>query len=371
MPGSDAASDAPPVSTRVPGVPSRLRLGLLGLIPVTLAVVLLGFLPGKPEALTTTITAITFGLPFLIAATLWWEGWPFRGWSRGAAGWARMALLVVLTVAATIVGQAVTGGVDLGGIVGSAGSFGIFPYGFVLAASIFAAMLQTTFVTDKMPFRRLGPVAGGFAAIGTAWALGLAQYFLLLHWPVSAGQPAAPPLGGVGPVAALDWPPVLLCMVVLQLVFFVLWRGWPFSRIRDDRARFVVVNLFTVGGGILLNAVLRWAGIPDARIAAVCGAIAAATILVVILFDGWPSRGLAPHIDRLVGFAVVAMVSAALVGGLHLIGGLDYPETPAVPPIDLWVAGVCLNLVAAFSIVHVAVFDRWPFRKAHSAARDD
>ncbi|KAA9133626.1 hypothetical protein [Microbacterium caowuchunii] len=59
------------------------------------------------------------------------------------------------------------------------------------------------------------------------------------------------------------------------------------------------------------------------------------------------------------------MVTAAVATAIVLVilfnvGGQFYPVGEGVPPIELWVAGVCLNLIAAFRIVHVAVFGRWP-----------
>ncbi|MGM0931067.1 MAG: hypothetical protein ACQEXN_15375 [Actinomycetota bacterium] len=327
-----------------------------------IAVFALGFFPSKVTALTTTITAITFGLPFLIVTTLWWGGWPFKSLSRAVAGFAQLILLVAVTLVATGIGQAITGRLDIGGIFGVEGAFGIFPYGFVLAAGIFVVTLQLTFVTGKVPFHGLSKVASGFAVIATAWVLGLAQYFLLLNWSGGPGMPPAPPVAGVGPIYALDWPAILLSMVMLQLVFFVLLRGYPFGALRGTWTRFVVVNLFTVGGGFLLHWALRAIGLNNDQISALAGATTAAVILIEILFDGWPFRNAENAKGRIGRIGLAAAVTIGLYVLLATLGALNYPSTAGMPPIELWVAGVSLNLIAATAIVHVAVFDRWPFK---------
>ncbi|QZY50715.1 hypothetical protein [Leucobacter tenebrionis] len=328
---------------------------------VVITVLALGLVPGRVAALTTTITAITFGLPVLIIATLWWNGWPFTALGRSAGGWARFAFLVISTLVLTAVGQLATGALDVAGIFGVAGSYGIFPYAFVLGAGVFVAALQLTFVTGRMPFTNLRPVAAGWAAIATAWILGLAQYFFLLNWDDGPGRPPAPPLSGYGPVYALDWPAILLSICVIQMVFFVLLKGDPFVRIRSAWLRFIVVNVFSIAGGLLLHWGLQLLGLNGNIISAVAAAVIAAVILIEILFSGWPFTGGTGAPAQIGRVALALTIAAVLYAMLVGLGSIGYPAAGAgVPPIELWVAGVCLNLIAAFSIVHVAVFDRWP-----------
>ncbi len=347
-------------TARIPRLTRQPVLGLLGLIPVAAAVILLGIVPGKVEALTTTITIITFGLPLLIAATLWWGGWPFRGLSRAGAGWTWLLLLVLLSIILAGIGQAITGAFDFPGLFGVSGAFPIFPYGFVLAAGVFVAMLQFTFVTAKVPFHRLPPVAGGFAALASSWVLGLAQYFLLLHWTGGPGTPPPPAHAGIGPVYALDWPAALLCIVVVQLVFFVLLQGWPFASIRSGLLRFLLVNVFSIGGGVLLLVLLQSVGLNGGQVCALAGSASAAVILMVILFDDWPMKKVPGALGQLGRVGILAVLTAA--------GAAGYPAGPGVPAVELWVAGVTLNLIAATAIVHVAVFGRWPFPASPPAA---
>ena len=349
---------------------SHPLLGIAGLAFVVLAVVLLGMMPDKVSALTTTITAITFGLPVLIVTTLWWGGWPFQSMSRGAGGWARFIFIIVATLVLTGIGQAVTGAFDFGWMFGTEGAFGIFPYGFVLAASIFIPMLQLTFVTGKAPFHTMSPVAGGIAALATSWALGLAQYFFLLHWIGGPGTPPAPPTVGNGAIYALDWPAVLLSIVVLQMVFFVLLKGWPFSAITNGVLRFIVVNIFTLGGGVLLFTGLIALGLTGNQISAIAGSVTAAVILMEILFDGWPFRGPDSAGTRVGKLIVMGLLTWGLYALLLTVGSIGYPEGPDAPPTELWVAGIGLNIIAAFAITHVAVFGRWPFPVAPAEAAE-
>lgn len=342
-------------------------LGFAGLLFIALAVVCLGILPGKVASLTTIITVITFGLPVLVVATLWWGGWPFASLSRAAGGWARFLSIIVATLVLTGIGQAITGGLDIAGIFGAEGAFGVFPYGFVLAASIFIPTLQLTFVTGKMPFHKLPPVAAGFAMLITVWALGLAQYFFLLNWAEGPGLPPAPPIAGFGPIHALDWPAMLLGMLMLQMVFFLLLKGFPFNGIRSAGARFLVVNVFTIGGGLLLHWLLRIAGLNDGQISALAGTLTAAVIVIEILFDGWPFTGADRAATRLGKVLLAAAITAALYALLLAVGSIDYPDAPGTPPVELWIAGTGLNLIAATAIVHVAVFGRWPFRVAEAS----
>src|SRR4029077_20566832 len=72
-------------------------------------------------------------------------------------------------------------------------------------------------------------------------------------------------------------------------------RGWPVNTITRRPARLLAGNALVIGLGALTYLVLRnlahWQ--PDA-ISAACGCIISATLIVAMLFDGWPAARLPP-----------------------------------------------------------------------------
>ncbi|MGH3804698.1 MAG: hypothetical protein ACRDTD_32065, partial [Pseudonocardiaceae bacterium] len=278
------------------------------------------------------------------------------------------ALLVAAAFVLTILGQAVTGKVDLKGLFATAadqatGTYTIFPFTFVFAALVFVVMLQLTFVSGREPLRRLPPVAAGLVALVVAWGVGLIVYVLVVNWSF-VPPPAREALGlhdPGGPVNALDLVGWLLCVVIWQVTFFILLGGWPFTAIRHVAVRVVVSNVVVVGGGwltyLLLHDAFDW-DIP--KISAIGGCVAAAVLLQAMLFETWPYRGpsaVANRVGLVVSSAVVVIV---LYWGLRGIGNATEEWTEY--PVELWVAGVGLNLMAALVIIHYAMWGRWPFR---------
>lgn len=343
------------------------RIGVLGLVVVALAVVVLGMLPDPQTALQTTITMITFALPVLVAVGVWWQGWPFAGFGRALGGLSSTVLLVIAALVLSVVGQAVTGKADIGGLFATApdmatGTFSVFPFSFVLAATIFTVMLQLTFVCGMEPLSRLGTPGAGLSALLLSWAIGVGLYLSLLHWDFIP-PPARDAIGlhnPGGPVNALNFVGWLLCVVIWQVTLFILLAGEPFARIRSVAGRLVAANGVTIGGGwltyLLLFRVLDWT-IPT--ISAVGGCVAAAVLLQAMLFETWPFRGPNASANRLGLLVSAAVLTVVLFYVLKSIG--NAADEWSEYPVELWVAGVGLNLIATFVILHYTIWGRWPF----------
>ncbi len=341
-------------------------VGIVGVAMVAAVVVILGMLPGPQTALQTTIAMITFALPVLVAIAVWWQGWPFARFGRPTAGLGNSVLLVIAALVLSVVGQAITGKADLSGLFATApdmatGTFPVFPFPFVLAATVFTVMLQLTFVCGTEPLGRLGMPAGGLAALVVSWAIGLVLYFALLNWDF-VPPPARAAIGlhnPGGPVNALDFVGWLLCVVIWQLTLFILLSGKPFAAIRATAARLVVANVVTVGGGwltyLLLFHGLDWT-IPT--IAAVGGCVAAAVLLQAMLFETWPFRGSNASANTIGLLGSAAALTVCLFYGLKALGSAA--DEWEQYPVELWVAGAGLNLIATFVIIHYAIWGRWP-----------
>lgn len=353
------------VETEHPGG-RQPQVGLVGVVVVAVVVVVLGALPSPQSALQTTIAMITFALPLLVAVAVWWQGWPFAALGRPVGGLSATILLAVAALALSVVGRAATGKTDLAGLLSTApdmaqGTFTTFPFAFVLAATVFTVMLQLTFVCGTEPLGRLGRPVGGLAALVISWAIGSLLYFSLLNWDF-VPPPARAAIGlhnPGGPVNALNFVGWLLCVVTWQVTLFILLGGKPFAAIRATAARLVVANAVTVGGGwltyLLLFHGLDWT-IPT--ISAVGGCVAAAVLLQAMLFEAWPFRGSSAAANAVGLLGSAAALTVCLFYGLKAVG--DAADEWGQYPVELWVAGVGLNLIATFVIIHYAIWGRWP-----------
>src|SRR5919206_131787 len=71
-------------------------------------------------------------------------------------------------------------------------------------------------------------VPAGLAALAVAWVVALVLYFAL-------AEVEAPRGSGVttrdGPVRGVDLGAALVLIGAWQVLFYVVWRGWPFSAI--------------------------------------------------------------------------------------------------------------------------------------------
>ncbi|TAM82285.1 MAG: hypothetical protein EPN43_13820 [Jatrophihabitans sp.] len=328
---------------------------------------LVGLVPGAQTSLQTAIALVVFALPVLVLLAVWWQGWPFARLGRLGGGLVATAVLVGAALVLALVSQAVTGKVDGGGLFATApdlakGTFAIFPFGFVLGGTVFVAMLQLTFVCGLEPLRRLPGRTGGLVAFALSWGIGLLVYLTVANWDfVPAPARAAIGLRNPGgPVNALDLVGWLLCVVIWQVVLGILLNGWPFSRIPSLVTRLLVANVVTVGGGWLtywlFQAGFGW-DIPT--IAAVGGCVSAAVLLQAMLFETWPFRGPNPTANRIGLLVSAAVLTVVLYYALRAVG--NAVQVWNEYPMNLWVAGGALDLIATFVIVHYAIWGRWPF----------
>lgn len=352
-------------SVRTPALSRQPWAGIAGLVLVLAVAALLGIAPGLQRSLEVIGPWSTFCLPVLAVTTLWWNGWPFAGLSRGVAGLATLAVIIVAGLILTGVGQAVTGSFQPGHLLGAAaeaaeGHMVTFPWTVPLAAFVFVTTLQLTFVCRKWPFANLQPVAAGFAALATSWVVGLLGYFVLASWSFvpAAAQRAIGLHGTAGPVNALNLVGVLLCVVVVQMTVFFLLDGYPVSLIRSRGLNLLTANVSAVGLGIGLYFLLSSGiGLSSAQVSEVAGVIIAGTLVVGLLLAGWPARLISnPGLSRLALLASEAVVAVVLGEVLRAISLTATWSDPS----QLWVAVTGLNFIAAFIIVHVAAFRRWP-----------
>lgn len=358
--------EATPPAAASPGL-RQPAAGLAGLGVVLLVVVLVGVAPGPQSALERLAPAALFCLPLLGAFALWWDGLVSARPGRAAAGAAATAVIVGGGALLTVLGQTVVGGPTrhLFGLSTETaqGHLVTFPWVIPLAASIFAVMLQFTLVCAKRPFARLSPLTGGFAAIGTSWVIGTGAYLLLANWD-AVPAPARAAIGlrnPGGPVDALDLTAFALCIIVLQLTFFLLLAGWPVSMVANKDVGLVLGNALTLGGGWLGWLLLsRGFDLTVPQIAEITGAAIAGILVTGLLFEGWPARMLPGAAAGRIGLVAVA-ATTALVTGLLLRWLGNAAETWTRDPVQLW-TGVMGILIGATVILFVAVWRRWPLR---------
>lgn len=368
--GHGSTSGAPAGSAAVPvnGLGRQPGVGAAGLLVVTGLLVLLGMVWSPQTSLVILGPISTFWLPVLVVSALWWAGWPFAKSGRRVAGPANTIMFVAAAIVLTGVGLLVVGHLNIHGMFSAnaaqqnaKGVLTTFPFTVPLAAAIFVSMLQLTFVSGKWPLHKMRPIPSGIAALVLSWAIGIAAYYLATDW--NAVPPAArSALGlrnGVGPMNAIDFTALLLCIVVFQMTFFVLFRGWPFTGIKHAGARLGASHIATIGGGWITFFVLldgfAW---KDPVIIGACGCIIAAIFVEAMLFETWPFQEEEPSATCLGVLVVAVAIACGLYFGLRALGHLTGTWTQA--PVELWI-GVCgLNYIAAVIILHYAVWGRWP-----------
>jgi hypothetical protein len=354
-----------------PPMAPQPRAGLLGLPIVAAGFIVLGILPGGPQAALETVGPIaTYALPVLAASALWWAGWPFHRKTQPLAGLLNLVLIIVGGIALTILAQAIVGRVDLAGIFHTAApgstTFTSWPWLMPLAVLIFVTTLQFTFVTERWPFAAVKGPAGGFLVVGASWVVGVVAYLLVVNWDF-VPQPVRDAIGlknPGGPVNGLELLGWLAIITAFQVFFYIGLGGWPTNLIRNTGARILAANVFVIGGGWatwwLLANILNW---QTPTIAALGASVTAAAVLSSLLFDNWPSAKVRSAGARLIGTAIqTAIVTAVLFYGLRALG--DALQVWDRDPVELWVTVSCLNFIAAIAIVHVAVFHRWPLGRA-------
>jgi hypothetical protein len=324
-------------------------LGLAGATLVIPVALVLGVGLGSAEDSLVVLGPIsTFALPVVAMIAFWWEDWPGTMLRPPLSGLTNTALVVVGGVVLTTAGQAVVAHIDLRGVFDPTsvpGQAATFPATMPLGGAIFVAMLELTLVCEGWPLRRLDRLPAGAVALAVAWVAGVALYLALVAHN--------------GPVPGAEFGAVLVCIGALQVWFYVVLRGWPFSGIASRTVRLTSANLAVIGGGSLAYlALAHAAGVEDTTISALAGSVVASGLVVGMLFEGWLDSLLSARRARLAHLAAVAAVAAVVYVALRA-----YAEavswTRAEP--EEWIAYAGLNAIGAGVILHVAVGRRWPF----------
>jgi hypothetical protein len=332
--------DRPPVSApddvASEGQP---RLGLVGLVLVVPIAALLALGAGGAEGSVLVLAPlVTFSLPLLATVAFWWEDWPGTTLRPSWSGWADTVFIAAGAVVFTGLGQVAVDHLDLRGIFvpsPGAGHVPTFPATMPLAAAAFIAMLEFTLVGEGWPLRALPRRAGGLLALAVAWGAALVVYFAL---------------AGVRPELAT----ALILVGASQALFYVAWRGWPFSHIATRSRRLACAHVVVIAAGLLAYLVLHGvAGVGTDPLAAYAACFVAAALVLGMLLEGWLSRSV----------TVIAAVALAAVLALTLYavaGSLRFTRASA----DAWVTHVALNALSASVLLHVAIGRRWPFAAA-------
>jgi hypothetical protein len=352
-------AEALPVAARRARLGVQPWLGLAGLTLVVPIAALLAFAVGGPEG-----SAIVLGPPAVFALALvatvafWWENWPGTTLRARWSGWADTLLIAAGAVGLTLLAQAVVGHLDPRGVFlpdPGPGHSPVFPVTLPLAGAAFVTMLQLTLACEGWPFRRLGPFAGGVAALVASWAIALVLYLTLVdvHPPAGSGLTERS-----GPLPGANLAALLIVVGLWQTVFFIAWRGWPFSRLRQRAARLAAGNVGVIGAAIATYALAQAGGLESIQTIALAGSVIASALVFGMLFDGWvPGQ---PSVAR----RRLLVLGLSLVGAAALYGGLDaYARSRAwttAAPLE-WVAHVVLNAISLSVILHVAIGRRWPF----------
>ena len=341
--------------TKVPGAARATGLqqpavGLIGLVLVLIAFVVLGIVGGTFHNLALYGPITTFSLPLLATIALWWGGWPGTTQGRFLGGVINSIILVGGALLLTYLGAAVISGTpDFAQVLGSAApdaaTMPVFPFSLPLAATVFVIFLQLTFVYGHWPFAGMKPIAGGVTAFVTSWVLGTIVYFAFTNWTAQIGdQPGQLPaavadaLGlrnGAGAFNALEWVDFLLCIVIIQILGFMILGGNFLAGITSKPLNLLAATVVTLGGGYLLMVVMHAAGLP---VNAWAGSVVAGSLTALVL--------------TVVYFVMLTALSNAL-----------WPaDAPPLQP--LWVGIAGLNFIGAVIIWHAVLWRRWPIAVA-------
>lgn len=331
-------------------------LGLLLVVPVA---VLLAIGAGGNGSVRVLAPLVTFSPPLVVMIAFWWEDWPGTRLRSSWAGWADTALIVAGAIVLTAAGQTLAGRLDLAALFDPTpgpSHVPTFPATMPLAGLAFVATLEITLVGEGWPLRRLHPLVGGPLVVAIAWAVAIAGYVFVVQVESPAGSDV---IARDGPVPGAVLGAVLVLIGAWQVLFFVVWRGWPFMTVESRAARLTIAHVTVIGGGIVSYLVLReLLGLAPSRIAALSGCFIAAGLLFGMLFEGWLGN-LGPAAERAVLLLATVALAALLAVALQAIANRAMHLTPRAA--DDWVGHATLNALAVAIILHVAVGRRWPF----------
>jgi hypothetical protein len=349
-----------------PGIPTQPRLGLVGLvlvIPIAAALALGA--DGAEASVLILGPLVTYSLPLIAMVAFWWEDWPGTRLRASWSGWVDTAIVAIGAIVLTGIGQTLAGGLDLPGMFDPSpgpGHVPTFPATLPLAAAAFTAMLELTLVGEGWPLRRLPRLPAGLLALGTAWALALVVYLTLVDVRPLPGSGVTPRRG---PVSGDDLGAALVLIGAWQVLFYVVWRGWPFSTISRRSLRLGCAHVVVIGGGVLTYLVAHDVMADGSgRLAAVAGCFVAAGLLLGMQFEGWLQPHLGSGAERLVTLLAALALAGILATALRgLTGAMHFERATA----DEWVAHTSLAAIGVSTILHVAIGRRWPFASPATA----
>jgi hypothetical protein len=346
--------------------PAQPTLGLLGLLLVMPIAVALAISAGGDGSTQVIGPLVTYSLPLVAMVAFWWEDWPGTRLRSTWSGWADTALIVAGAVVLTGVGQVVAGGLDVTGLFDPSpgpGHVPTFPTTLPLAGAAFVAMLQLTLVGEGWPLRRLPRLPAGLFAVAISWAIALVVVFTLVQLTPPPGSKA---VARHGPVPAAELGTALVLISAWQVLFYVVWRGWPFSTIAARARRLSCAHAVVIAGGVLTYVIAHERGLDDARVAAVAGCLVVAGLVFGMLFEDWLSGRLSTHAER----AMLLVLTLALAALLAIVLGATADALPLarVRP-DEWVEHAALNALSTSIILHVAIGRRWPFLRHSQRSR--
>jgi hypothetical protein len=334
-------------------------LGLTGLLLVMPVAVILAFAADGAQGSTILLGPFAvFALAPIAMIAFWWENWPGTRLRPSWSGWADTLLIAAIAVVLTLIGQLLVGRFDLRGIFSlspAPSDSPVFPITLPLAGAAFVAIMQLTFVCERRPFQRLASTVGGLAALACSWAIALLLFFTLVKFQPPPGSTLSPRSGFLAPekLGAL-----LVIAGMWQVLFFITWNGWPFSRLRNVPGRLLAGNAAVIAAAILTYLAAGAAGVSAVEMIALAGSFIAAALVTGLLFDGWLPGSPRPSWSRPATVALDLVLAAVLYAAVNAYA--DNLHWTTAHPIE-WVAHVMLNAIALSVILHVAIGRRWPF----------
>ncbi|GEL25215.1 hypothetical protein PSU4_41690 [Pseudonocardia sulfidoxydans NBRC 16205] len=348
---------APPTDQRTSdeGERGQPALGLLGLLLVVPIAIALAIGAGGDGSTLVIGPLVTHSLPLIAMIAFWWHNWPGTRLPSALSGWANTALIIVGAVVLTGLGQIVAGGLDLPGMFVAdpgPGHLPTFPATLPVAGAAFVVMLQITLVGERRPLQRMHPLPAGLLAVAASWIIAVVGTLALVRIDPVAGSDM---VARRGPVSGQDAGAALVVIGAWQVLFYVVWRGWPFSTIRRTVTRLGAAHATVLGAGILTFLLARVTlGLDASWIGALAGCVVAAGLLLGMLFENTISgRGARPLL--MVATLALAALLAAGLAGLAAIMEFARADT------DEWIEHAALNALSTSVILHVAIGRRWPF----------